>query len=106
MIDESDEVALMVKELNPYEKRILRLLGSLNISQHKNIRKETIKKKLPNKYGKKVDRTLDSLRTKGLLFPYRPNNYGLSALGVLVAQELVKEFREEKYNDLNILILI
>jgi len=96
----------MIEELDEYEKRVLRLLGSLNVSQHKNIRKETIKKRLPNKYGKKIDRTLNKLRTKGLLFPYRPNNYGLSALGVIIAQKLVKDFRDQKYNDLKILMLI
>ena len=63
---EDDEVSLIIKELDEYEKRVLRLLGSLNISQHKNIRKETIKKRLPNKYGKKIDRTLGLLRTKRL----------------------------------------
>jgi hypothetical protein len=54
----------------------------------------------------RVDRTIDSLRTKGLLFPYRSNNYGLSSLGVMVAQEIVKQFREEEYNDLKILMII
>ncbi|AUB58789.1 hypothetical protein BK008_11025 [Methanobacterium sp. MZ-A1] len=103
---EDDEVALIIEELDEYEKRVLRLLGSLNISQHKNIRKETIKKRLPNKYGKKIDRTLDLLRNKGLLFPYRPNNYGLSTLGVIIAQKLVKEFRDQKYDDIKILMLI
>ncbi|AIS31996.1 hypothetical protein BRM9_1181 [Methanobacterium formicicum] len=63
---EDGEVSLIIKELDEYEKRVLRLLGSLNISQHKNIRKETIKKRLPNKYGKKIDRTLGLLRTKCL----------------------------------------
>jgi hypothetical protein len=103
---EDGEVSRIIEELDEYEKRVLRLLGSLNISQHKNIRKETIKTRLPNKYGKKIDRTLNLLRTKGLLFPYRPNNYGLSALGVTIAQKLVKDFRDKKYNDLKILILI
>jgi hypothetical protein len=51
---EDDEVSLIIKELDEYEKRVLRLLGSLNISQHKNIRKETIKRDFPINTGKRL----------------------------------------------------
>ncbi|WP_321421764.1 hypothetical protein [uncultured Methanobacterium sp.] len=68
--------------------------------------KKPLKRDFPINMGKKIDKTLNKLRTKGLLFPYRPNNYGLSALGVIIAQKLVKDFRDQKYNDLTILMLI
>lgn len=106
MTDEGPDIAEIISGLNQYEKRVLRLVGSYNISQHKNIRKETIKDRLPDKYGKKVDKAIDSLKSKGLLFPYRHKNYGLSSLGVLVAQELVKQFQNKKYKDLNKIMMI
>ena len=65
---EADEVALFIEELDEYEKRVLRLLGSLNVSQHKNIRKETIKKRLPNKYGKKLIKHLINYELKVYYF--------------------------------------
>jgi hypothetical protein len=96
----------IVLNLDPCEKRVLRLLGSENISQSKNLRKETIKKKLPNRYGKSVDKAIDSLLSKGLMFPYRHKNYGLSSLGVKVAQSLVKEFNKDRYSDLSRIFMI
>lgn len=81
-------------------------LGKKCISKHKNIRLETIKDELPNKYGKHVNKALQTLHTEGLVFKYRHKNYGLSAKGVIVAQQLKEDFRKKRYGDLKILMLV
>jgi hypothetical protein len=102
MSNQDSSVDEILSELDEYEKRVLRFLGKENISEHKNIRHETIKNRLPDRYGKEVDRAIDSLLNKGLMFTYRPKNYGLSHLGVKVAQSIVKEFLKNRYGDLKI----
>lgn len=106
MPDTDISIDNIIIDLNSYEKRVLRLLGNKNISVHKNIRLETIKEELPNKYGKHIDKAVKSLIAKGIVFPYRNKNYGLSPLGIKVSHQLKKEFRDERYGDLRILLLM
>ncbi len=87
-IDPSSEVEVIISELDEVEIRVMRFLGAEEISIHKNIRKVTIKDRLPNKYGKKVDNAIDSLLAKGLMFTYRHKNYGLSSLGLKLRDKL------------------
>lgn len=96
----------IISDLDKYEKRLLRLLGSEHLSKHKNLRLETIKDRLPDEYGKEVDKAISSLRCEGLIFSYRHKDYGLSPLGVKVAQRIVKEFNKERYGDLRILMIV
>ena len=93
--------------LNDCEKRIMLLLGKNEISQNKNIWKETIKKKLPDKYNKEIDKALKSLIIKKkLIRRYRKDNYALNPLGLKVAHSLKREFLKDRYNDLNKILFV
>ena len=66
-------------DLTEDEIKILELLGRLHISQHKNINEGTIRKKLPQQYHANLKKTIKSLISKGLLRPYRKENYCFNA---------------------------
>jgi len=106
MHTEKAEIGSIISGLNNYEIKVMLLLGKKEISLHRNIRKETIKNELPNKYGKNVDKAIKSLLNKGLMYRYRNKNYGLTEIGILAAHKLVEDFRDARYNDLRILLII
>ncbi len=88
-------------------KRRIMYLGKEDISPHKNIRKETIKKRFPRKYSKEIDNALTTLiNQKRLIRLYRNNNYALNALGLKVAQSVKKDYFDEMYSDLSRIIMI
>lgn len=99
---ELDEI---IKSLDQCEKRVLRFLGKEHISNHKNVRLEKIKKKLPNSYGKNVDKALKSLKSKGYVYDYRHKNYGLSPLGKKVAERIYDDFMKDRYKDLRQILM-
>ena len=88
------------------EKKILELLGRLHVSPHKNINEATIRKKLPQKYHKNLNKTIKSLISKGLLRRYRNENYSLNAKGKKIAEEFAKQLRDNVYSGLHILLQI
>lgn len=95
-----------IKSLDHYEKRVLRFLGKEHISNHKNVRLESIKKNLPDRYGKNVDHALKSLKSKGFVYYYRHKNYGLSPLGKKVAERIYDDFMKDRYRDLDRILMI
>lgn len=107
MCGDSSNIEEIKSNLTKCERRIMRLFGQKEISQHKNIRKETIKNQLPNKYSKEIDNALKTLiNQKRLIRLYRNNNYALNALGLKVAQSIKKDYFDEIYDDLSRILMI
>ena len=101
----SDHINEIISDLNELEKRIMLILGKENISLNKNIRLETIKKKLKDHELRKADKAIDNLIAKGLIFRYRgKKNIGLSHPGLLVAKKIKQNHRDSLYDGLRILI--
>jgi len=88
------------------EIKVLEVLGNLNISNHKNIKENTIRKKLPSKYHKEFPDTIKSLRRKGLLKKYRKENYELTKEGSRIAHELADRLVKKLYSDLSKILLV
>lgn len=97
---------LEVKDLTTDQKKVLLILGKLGISEHKNVRKETIKKKLPRKYHQNFNDTLESLIRMGLIRQYRKENYALNPEGRILAQKIKEQYFNEMYNGLRILLIL
>ncbi|MGP8024533.1 MAG: hypothetical protein ACLQG5_03805 [Methanobacterium sp.] len=106
MPNQDSSVDEILSDLDMCERRVLRFLGKEKITKNKNIRHETIKNRLPDENDGEIDNAIESLLNKGLMFQYRPKNYGLSSIGVTVAQSIVKEFLKERYGDLRILMVV
>lgn len=84
-------------DLNDEEKRIMEMLGKLDISQNVNIRLETIKKKLKPEYHENVKKNIDRLIIKRLIIPHRDGNYALTDKGLQVAHFLWNKKKEKLY---------
>ena len=93
-----------VQELNPIEKKILLECGKINISVKKNISEETIKKKMPDEFMPKFNKSLKNLLSRGLMVRYRPHNYGLSKEGRIIAKKIKEKNEKELYSNLRILM--
>ncbi len=92
-----------LNEFNECEKKILTILGSLNISVKKNVHKEKILMKIPKQKRKEAEKAIDKLRTKGYIQYYRaPDNYCVPQKGRDVTHKLYKESLNEKYKNLTI----
>ena len=88
--------------LNDEETVIMEMLGKLEISQNKNVKFETIQKKLKPKYHDNLKKNIDNLIAKGLIRPYRVNNYSLTDEGFRIAHALWEK-RKKKVYDFRIL---
>lgn len=107
MHEDSSDIEEIKSNLTKCERRIMRLFGQKEISQHKNIRKETIKNRLPNKYSKDINKAIKSLiNKKKLIRRYRNNNYALNSLCLKVAQSIKKDYFDEMYSDLSRILII
>ncbi|TFH39777.1 MAG: hypothetical protein E4G94_10630 [ANME-2 cluster archaeon] len=93
-----------ITELTDDEIKILGVLGRLHISLNKNINENTIRKNLPQQYHKNLNKTIKSLKSKGLLLPYRKENYCLNAKGKKIAEKLAKKRRDNLYSGLRMLL--
>ncbi len=93
-----------ILKLSDTEREILYVLGKMRISVNKNVREETIKKKLPDKYLKDFNSALSTLLKSGLIVKYRPHNYGLSQDGRILVDKIVELKRSKIYDGLKILI--
>lgn len=100
------EIQNIISELTECEKKILIIIGKLNVSPKKNNREETILNKLSNKDRENCAKSLKLLVTKGLLFKYRNKNYGASSLGMNVAIKLKEENVKERCKDLSRILMI
>lgn len=105
-ININDTPQQIIKQLTPTEINILHECGKMNISIHKNVNDETIKKKLTNNDLKNYNKSIKNLKKSGLIVIYRNKNYGLSKSGRKVAYEIVEERRKKFYEELTILSLI
>lgn len=86
-------------DLNDEETIIMEKLGELEISQNRNIRLETIKKKLKPKYHANLRKNIDRLIIKHrLIDQYRPKNYCLTDEGLKVAHFLWDKRKEKSYD--------
>jgi hypothetical protein len=106
MSDPIPSINEIITSLDKYERRVLRFLGKEHISNNKNVRLETIKKNLPNRYGKNVDNALKSLKSKVYVYNYRHKNYGLSPLGKKVAEKIYDDFMKDRHADLNRILMV
>ncbi|NYB26634.1 MAG: hypothetical protein HVN34_04765 [Methanobacteriaceae archaeon] len=103
----TSDIDKIISELDKYEQRVMLFLGKESISENKNIRLETIKNRLPDNYGKNVDKSLKRLISKHRLVGiYRNKNYRLNKLGRKVAQRLKEDFRDERYEDLSKILMV
>jgi hypothetical protein len=95
-----------VSQLSPEERKVMRIVGRICGSPHKNFRKETIRKKANQKLQSQLNPTIKSLHSKGLIRYYRGReNLSTTALGFKVAQYLEKQYKKELYEDLRILLI-
>lgn len=81
MTSNKSEILRCLDELDDAEKSILYAMGKMRITVNKNVREETIRKKLPDKYLINFDKALSNLIKRGIVVRYRPHNYGLSQKG-------------------------
>lgn len=100
----AEEAYNQIADLSSAEMEILYVLGKMRISVNKNVREETIKKKLPDKYLNDFNNALSNLLKSGLLVKYRPHNYGLSQKGRILVDNIVELKRNNVYKGLKILI--
>lgn len=63
----NDSIESIIGKLTPVEEKILLECGKYNISVKKNISEETIKKKMPDEFLPKFNKSLKSLLSKGIL---------------------------------------
>lgn len=106
MSQDNTTIKELIEKLTPIEKKILLECGKEHISVKKNIREETIKKKMPNKYLKDFNKSLKHLIAMGLVIVYRPHNYGLSKDGRTISQKIKEKHQADLYSSLRILMLI
>ena len=107
MSDENIDFEEITQNLNPIEKKkILLECGKLSISINKNIDEHAIKKKMPNDFMLKFNKSLKNLLSSGLLVRYRPHNYGLSKKGRDVSKFIKEKHQNELYSGLRILMLV
>ena len=95
-----------MEKLNPIEKKIQLECEKQHVSVQKNIREETIKKKMPNSYLKDFNKSLKHLIAIGLVVVYRPHNYGLSKDGRKISQKLKEKHQANLYSNLKILMIV
>lgn len=103
-MDDKSYINNQISSLSDTEREILRTVGKMHISVNKNVKEETIKKKLPDKYLKGFNKALSNLLKSGLLVRYRAHNYGVSKKGRIIANEIMKSKREKAYEGLKILM--
>ncbi|MDO5810434.1 MAG: hypothetical protein Q4Q37_05010 [Methanobrevibacter sp.] len=96
----------IIEKLTPIEKKILLECGKMNISIKKNVREETIKKKMPDAYLKDFNKSIKNLIAMGLLVVYRPHNYGLSKEGRLISKRIKESYQSDFYSNLKILMIV
>ena len=92
-----NEIWNIIKEFTPIEVKIMKIFGKLHASKNKNVRLETVQKRLLPKYRNHVNKVIKTLIAKGLVLPYRAKNYGLTKLGMKVAYELYEKEKIELY---------
>jgi hypothetical protein len=100
------EMEEIISQLKRCEREVLIAIGGLKGSPNKNIRAETILKKLPAKDIRCGKKSLKSLTSSGLIWKYRQNNYAVSALGMKIAIFLKKEDIKKKNRDLSRIFMI
>lgn len=94
-------------EFTEYEKRVLIILGGLNISKNCNVQRQTILKRVPNNIHKECDKAIEQLIRKGYMGYYRrPDNLMVSKEGRKITHSLKELDNKKKYGDLRILLLI
>lgn len=96
----------LINSLTPIEKKILLECGKMNISIKKNVREETIKKKMPDSYLKDFNKALKNLLSMGLLVMYHPHNYGLSKEGRVISKRIKESHQKDLYSNLKILMIV
>ncbi|RAP45762.1 MAG: hypothetical protein BZ134_00120 [Methanosphaera sp. SHI1033] len=94
------------EEFSEYEKKVLIILGGLNISKNRNVQRQTILKRVPNKIHKECNKAIEDLIRKGYIGYYRrPDNLMVSQKGRKVTHDLKDEDNKKKYGDLRILLI-
>ncbi len=83
--------------LDDDEKRVMEIFGKLEVSQNKNVDFHTIRKRLLPKYHDNLKKIIDRLISKGLIRPYRSDNYSLTDQGLRIAHNLWKIRQEKEY---------
>ncbi len=96
---------IIINSLNNDEIHIMEILGSLSISPNKNIKIQSIKKRVHGKYQKNFDDTIKSLMNKGLIGVYRHNNICTGHDGMIVARKLYDRKLKNSFKDMNFLCL-
>ena len=94
----------IIDSLSNDEIYIMEILGGLSVSPNKNIRINTLTKRIHDKYTINLDKTLKKLKNKTLLGEYRPNNIRLSRKGMITAKILYKKKRKKLFPDLKYLL--
>ena len=72
------EIDIIIANLSDTEKHILLKMAKLGASPNKNVKLETIQKRLLKKYRINVDNTINKLIAQGIVLPYRHKNYPVS----------------------------
>ncbi|MFQ6063279.1 MAG: winged helix-turn-helix transcriptional regulator [Methanosarcinales archaeon] len=79
----------------------MEIFGKLCASENKNVRYETLKKKIPKEYHKNLSKTIKELIAMGLLRKYRKKNYALTKEGRKLAHQLNEEVMRATYSNLS-----
>lgn len=96
----------IIESFNDDEIYMMEILGSLSVSPNKNIKINTLKKRVHGKYINNFDATLKSLLTKGLIGNYRNNNICMSREGMIVAKRLYKKKLRDSFRDMSFLLFL
>lgn len=99
-------ILFYLESMTEEEIAVLKVMGRLNVSVKKNIAVQTIHKKLPDKYLKVANKTINSLSKDGFIIKYRKENVGLSQKGRDVANYIVDQDLKKKNRDLRLLLLL
>lgn len=86
----------IIEELSPIEIKIMKIMAKY-ASVHKNVRLETVQKKLLPKERNHVGKIMQKLIAKGLVLPYRNKNYGLTKTGKKIGLEIYEQEKRELY---------
>ena len=98
-------------ELREAERRIIIAMKKMSVSKGKkpkHVRRETIKKKIPDRYVGEFNNALDSLQKKGVIgqVKKRPETYAFTKEGFKIAMKIYDEWIEETYKGLRILLTL
>lgn len=90
-----EDIQRVIKELSPIQKKIMIRFAKLGVGTYCNVKLETIQKRLLKHERNHIGNEIQKLIAKGLVFPYRSKNYGLTTYGKVVAHFLLEKEKEE-----------